>query len=244
VHPYGIADVAQLWDRSRWWVERDAVVGVMDLPGSAAPVLYAVSTATAPTLSLLRSLAPELPDRMTATGPRGLAAALADVYDARFSTPYWKLHLAEARRLPPADPRTEVLGSADLPALLELFSTDPVAGDFFHPGLLGTGLYLGRRDGGALVSVAGLHVIDEANRVAAIGNVATHPAHRRRGHARAVVATLCHRLLERVDVVGLNVREVNVAARDLYLGMGFRLALPYEEAELVRRNGGASAIME
>jgi ribosomal protein S18 acetylase RimI-like enzyme len=243
-HPYGIADVAQLWERSRWWRAGDAVVGLMDLPGSDVPVLYAVSAdAAEATLDLLRELEPQLPSAVMATGPVGLAAALAPDFAATFARAYVKLHLADAERLPPPDPLTRVLTRRDLPALEALYATDPVAGDFFHAALLDTGLYLGRWDGAELVATSGIHVLDEQHGVAAIGNVATHPAHRRRGLGRAVTATLCHHLLRRVPVVGLNVRQENVAARRLYLGMGFRIVLPYEEAKLIRRNGAASAMM-
>jgi ribosomal protein S18 acetylase RimI-like enzyme len=245
VHPYGIADVAQLWARSRWWRAGDAVVGLMDLPGSAVPVLYAVSAGAADaTLALLRDLQPHLPSPLMATGPVGMAAALAPAFAPTFARAYVKLHLADAAHLPPSDPETRVLTRRDLPALEALYATDPVAGDFFHAALLDTGLYLGRWHDALLVATAGIHVLDEQHGVAAIGNVATHPAHRRRGLGRAVTATLCHHLLRRVPVVGLNVRQENVAARRLYLGMGFRTVLPYEEAQLIRRNGAASAMME
>lgn len=236
VHPYGIADVAQFWDRSTWWLEGEAAVGVMDLPGSAVPVLYAISAgADAETLDLLAALSPRLPAHFVITGPRGLTERLAERYAPRWSTPYHKMWLADAGRLPPAAADVGVLGPADVPDLEALFARDPDAGDFFHAGLLASGHYAGRRVGGALVAAAGVHVVDAEHGVAAMANVATHPDHRRRGHARAVVATLCHRLLQSVDVVGLNVRDRNDGARALYGSLGFELLIPYEEAELVAR---------
>ncbi len=236
VHPYGIADVVQLWDRSRWWVVAEAVVGVMDLPGSPVPVLYAVSaTAAEATLRLVQRLEPQLPDHIVATAPSGFAAALAGGYDARWARPYVKMHLADPGALPPSASDVVALGRDDLPALERLFATDPIAGDFFHPALLDTGLYFGRWDGDELVAAGGVHVIEPRHKVAAVGNVTTHPAHRRRGLATAVMATLCHALLERVATVGLNVRRDNTAAQALYRSLGFATILPYEEAEIVRR---------
>lgn len=236
VHPYGIADVVQLWGRSTWWVRGGAVAGVLDLPGASEPVLYAVTAEDPPeTLALLADLAPLLPPAMTATGPRGMAAALGARYRGSQVAAYRKLQLVDPRRLPPPDPRVRVLGREDLTALSDLFATDPDAGAFFHAGLLDTGLYLGVDAPGparGIVACAGVHVVEPVHGVAALGNVVTHPRHRRRGLARAVTGALCSRLLEVVDVVGLNVRERSPQARALYEGLGFATVAPYEEARL------------
>jgi ribosomal protein S18 acetylase RimI-like enzyme len=243
VHPYGLADVEQLWDLSRWWVDGQSAVGVMDLPGSPVPVLYAVSARDANgTLELLAQLdaAGQLPPRFVVTGPRGLTQHLTrdGRRRARWSKRYDKLALDDDRQLEPADPDVVTVDRSQLEALHALYATDPAAGDFFHTGLLATGgyvaLYAEPPCGGAMVATAGIHVIDRVNRVAAIGNVATHPDHRGRGLGRRVTATLCHRLLAEVDVVGLNVTLGNVAARRLYERLGFHDVLPYEEAELER----------
>jgi ribosomal protein S18 acetylase RimI-like enzyme len=235
VHPYGIADVAQLWSASRWWRRGDAVVGLMDLPGSPLPVVYAVAAdRPAETLGLLARLDPLFPPGFVITGPDGLTAHLAPARAARWSRRYVKMSLRRPQALPAWDPSVTVLGRDDLSALLALYATDPAAGDFFHPGLLDTGAYLGIHDGDRLVAAAGVHVLDGDLGVAAIGNVATAPTHRRRGLGRRVVAALCHRLRADVEVVGLNVAEDNAAARRLYRDLGFDPLVRYEEAELVR----------
>lgn len=236
VHPYGIADVEQLWAASRWWRDGRAVVGLLELAGSALPVLYAVTARAGPaTTNLVARLVPVLPDRYVATGPLGLSHALRSAYRAAWSAPHLKMHLADVSRLPSLAPEVVVLGPGDLPALRRLYDSDPRAGDFFHPGLLRSGHYLGRWEDGALVATAGIHVIERRHGVAAIGNVATHPAYRRRGFAREVLATLCHRLRAEAPVVGLNVGEDNTAARRLYETLGFAPLITYEEAQLIRR---------
>lgn len=236
VHPYGIADVEQLWGSSRWWRRGPAVVGLLLLEGTH--VVYAIADdppAQAATLELLVDLAGALPDRFTITGPTGLAEALSRVgYAAAWSDAYDKLHLPADAPLPPQPEGVVRLARADLPDVEEVFATDPDAGDFFHPGLLDTGHYLGRRVGGRLVAVAGVHVVDPVNGVAAIGNVATDPRHRRQGHGRAVVSALLHDLRPRVDVVGLNVRHRTAPARAMYAALGFVHAVTYEEAHLHR----------
>lgn len=236
VHPYGIADVVQFPDGAAWWREGEAVVGVVPVPGSPVPVVYAVAhdrPTDAATLDLLDTLGAELPERFVVHGPRGLDERLSGRYRTLWRNDYVKLALEDATALPVRDPRVRVLDRADLRALHDLYATDEHAGDFFHAGLLDTGAYVGV-DGeeGRLDAAAGIHVIDREHGVVALANVATRPERRRRGLGRAVVATLVHRLREQVDVVGLNVRDENVAARRLYEALGFRQVTEYAEAEL------------
>ena len=72
---------------------------------------------------------------------------------------------------------------------------------------------------GTLVAYAGMvSVLDEGE----IVNVATHPAYRRRGYARAVLDAILILARERgVERLALEVRESNVAARTLYESLGF-----------------------
>jgi predicted GNAT family acetyltransferase len=79
------------------------------------------------------------------------------------------------------------------------------------------------------LSVAGVHVYSEPYRVAALGNVATHTAHRGQGLATTAVAALCRNLLGTVDHVGLNVAADNTAAIRCYQRLGFRIIATYEE---------------
>jgi ribosomal protein S18 acetylase RimI-like enzyme len=234
-HPYGIADLEQLWDVSRWWRRADAVVGLVELPGSALPVGYAIAPrASGATLALLEDLAGRslLPARFVITGPPGLARRLAPWYRAERTSPYRKLALPTSAPPIPADPAARRLGPDDLTALDRLFATDPAAGDFFHPGLLDTGCYLGIEVAGELAAAAGVHVLDTVNGVAAIGNVVTAPMHRGRGLGRRVTGAVCHELRTRVATIGLNVAPDNHAARRVYARLGFVEVLRFEEAEL------------
>lgn len=240
VHPYGIADVEQLWDTSTWWRRADAVVGLLELDGGA--VVYSIaadSGLSTMTLDLLADLATVLPDDFVITGPSGLTAVLeAQGWTPRWSDAYDKLHLPADVRVPAPPTDLVVLGPRDLDRVTALFATDPEAGDFFHSGLLEGGHYVGRLVGVELAAVAGIHVVDPVNGVAAIGNVATHPDHRGRGHGRAVMTTVICRLRAEVDVIGLNVRHRTTPARRLYASLGFVHALTYEEAEVTRGRPG------
>jgi ribosomal protein S18 acetylase RimI-like enzyme len=207
---------------------------VLDL-GSGEPVLYAIAhdaPSDAATLDLLEHLTPELPDHFVITGPIGLSRRLAASHTADWVIPHVKMHLPDRASLPDADDAIESLDRAAEAEVVELRTHGGDASAFFVPELLDTGWYLGLRTDGDLAAVAGVHVISERYGVAAIGNVLTHPAHRRRGLARALVATLAHRLLAAVPTVGLNVGVDNTAARALYDDLGFVPSITYEEAEL------------
>jgi GNAT superfamily N-acetyltransferase len=237
VHPYGLADLEEpYWSRSTWYRSGDAVVAVLDL-GSEEPVLYAIAAdpeGEAATLDLLEGLAPDLPDHFVVTGPLGLAERLAPSFTADWVIPHVKMHLPDVERLPPPDDRVEWLDRSAEPHVVELRSHGDDASAFFVPALLDTGWYTGIRDGDGLAAVAGVHVFSERYGVAALGNVLTHPRHRRRGLARALVATVSRRLLDAVPTVGLNVGTANTAARALYEDLGFVPVVTYEEAEIRR----------
>lgn len=101
--------------------------------------------------------------------------------------------------------------------------------------MLLTGQYFGVRHHGRLVSIAGVHVYSASYRVAALGNITTHPDERGKGFARAVTARLCQHLAESVDFIGLNVKSDNQPALALYQTLGFRISAEYGEFSLQKR---------
>ena len=77
---------------------------------------------------------------------------------------------------------------------------------------------------------AGTHVIGSEAGVAAIGNVFTHPAHRRRGFGGRVSGAVVQELLRReIPTIVLNVAMDNDAALGLYRGLGFMPFCGYYE---------------
>ena len=88
--------------------------------------------------------------------------------------------------------------------------------------MLATGRYVGVRDDGRLVCVAGVHVHSPTWGVAALGNVATLPELRGQGLARGACAALCLLLLaDGIETIALNVRADNTAAVASYARLGF-----------------------
>lgn len=104
------------------------------------------------------------------------------------------------------------LGHRDTAQIMALYGHYP--DNFFEPYQLETGLYFGIHDGtaGPLVSIGGIHLVSEANDVAVIGNIVTHPEFRDRGLARRVIRRLLGEVFERVSLVALNVDVGDVAS--------------------------------
>ena len=85
-----------------------------------------------------------------------------------------------------------------------------------------------------LVAVAGVHVFSRRYRVAALGNIATHPSVRRQGLALAATEAACQALHPHVDALGLNCKADNLAAIGCYERLGFERRWPYSEGIATR----------
>jgi predicted GNAT family acetyltransferase len=120
------------------------------------------------------------------------------------------------------------LTNDDLNQMLQLYE-EAYPGNWFDPRMLQTRQYFGIKIANRLISVAGIHVHSETYRVAALGNIVTHPDYRGRGFAQSVTARLCRSLLENVDHIGLNVKANNTVAIGLYEKLGFEILAPYYE---------------
>ncbi|MGK0357953.1 MAG: cyclic pyranopterin phosphate synthase [Bradymonadia bacterium] len=120
------------------------------------------------------------------------------------------------------------IGHRDTGALMALYTHYP--DNFFDPAQLDTGLYCGIWEDETLVSVAGLHVLSEANDIATIGNIVTHTDYRGQGMASRCVKALLDRLFTRVGHVALNVSANNSPAIRCYEKFGFEEQHRFVEA--------------
>jgi RimJ/RimL family protein N-acetyltransferase len=231
-HAYELGDLDDFfWPYTSWYRQGDAVALLYH--GLAVPTLIALDPPEE-TAALLTGLLPVLPRRFYAHLSPGSDGALAEAFDAEPYGRHLKMALTDARRLAATEPAGEVLGPADLPDLVRLYA-EAYPGNWFDRRMLETGHYIGVRRDGRVLAVAGVHVWSPVYRVAALGNVTTHPDVRRRGLATAAVAALCRRLLETVDVVTLNVKADNAAAAAVYGRLGFTPASEYDEFEFTAR---------
>ncbi|WBB68702.1 GNAT family N-acetyltransferase [Micromonospora sp. WMMD812] len=235
LHAYQLGDLDDFfWPYTSWFRRGDQVALLYH--GADPPTLlaFAAPPDVADLAALLVDLAPLLPARLYAHLSPGLDAALAPWFRLDGGHAHRKMALTDPARLAGVAPVGVPLGAADLPQLHTLYA-EAYPGNWFDPRMLDTGQYVGVRAGDALVAVAGVHVWSPAYRVAALGNVTTHPAARGRGLAAGVVAALCGRLRDSVDHVTLNVRADNTAAVRLYERLGFTPVADYGEYALTAR---------
>jgi len=119
------------------------------------------------------------------------------------------------------------LDLSHLDALHQLYRLG--GGDAFAPYQLRDGVYYGVEADGHLVSAAGTHLVSPTFGVAGVGNIFTHPNHRRRGYGTACTSHVVEELLAQgLDVV-LNVNRENAEAIRIYERLGFRKHCQYIE---------------
>jgi ribosomal protein S18 acetylase RimI-like enzyme len=110
-------------------------------------------------------------------------------------------------------------------------------GDAFRQRSLELGVFYGMFDNEHLVSVAGTHIVSDAERVAALGNVMTHPDYRGRGLATTATCAVCEELLDRgIELIGLSVSRSNEAALRVYEKIGFKRRVPFYEGTAIRKS--------
>jgi ribosomal protein S18 acetylase RimI-like enzyme len=110
------------------------------------------------------------------------------------------------------------LGLSDSPEMLELTAMT-------KPGPFGTrthelGTYLGIRDGGKLVAMAGERL--KVPGYTEVSAVCTHPDYTGKGYAAILMSEVMRRIRERGETPFLHVRQDNTRAVALYERLGFR----------------------
>jgi ribosomal protein S18 acetylase RimI-like enzyme len=141
-------------------------------------------------------------------------------------THHWKLELEgpitqmvyEGDRLPESGFEMVRLTQADVPEILSLVKlTQPGP---FEVHTLALGMYVGIRQEGKLVAMAGerLHLTGYTE----ISAVCTHPDFRGRGYANALIRTVINHILARGETPFLHAWAGNDSAIRVYERMGFR----------------------
>lgn len=201
------------------------------------PVLHALTTGDPGRMHrLLDEAAALLPDRVYAHLSHGLLdPPPAGYHITEPPVSHRKMALLHRGEVAPhATGSFELLGPEDRDELEELYAA-AYPGTWFQPRMLETGRYLGRRSQGRLVAVAGVHLFSPSYRVAALGNVATLPDARGRGHASALCAHLCLLLArDGIETIALNVAADNAAALAVYESLGFEDVGGFDEVTLGR----------
>lgn len=228
------------WPNTTWYglIEGDQLQAVALLySGLSSPAFLCTQNErnVSQQRQLLESLLPLLPNRFDSF----LGCDLDDILSRQYEIDSHGLHrrmgLIIPNHLPQQnDPRVALLSKADLPEVSALFD-EGYPGNWFEPKVLDTNQYVGLRVDGALVSVAGVHVYSPVYRVAALGNIVTHPDYRGKGYGRTITGQLCRRLLSTVDHIGLNVKADNNAALACYASLGFEIIDSYGQITAERK---------
>lgn len=239
LHLYSIGDLDEFfWPHTVWYTFADAGGNgplVLLYIGGQMPTVLALNDDTDALSELLSSVRDLLPVRFYAHLSPGVDQVLRDTHLMEDHGNHYKMALIEPYRVEQYEtPGTEALGLDDQEELLRFYESC-YPGNWFDPRMLETGQYVGIREEGELVSVAGIHVYSRDYGVAALGNIATRPSRRNRGLAKRVTARLCRMLIPEVAHIGLNVKADNTAAVSSYAGLGFAAVASYREFVVERR---------
>jgi ribosomal protein S18 acetylase RimI-like enzyme len=229
LHIYAIGDLDEFfWPFTRWFgweVEGELQALFLLYTGDpSAPTLLALEERNpAAARSLLRQVTRVVQTPLQIHFSVHLQDLITSFLEITEPVPIVKMGAAagDVKGGPTGLPSPVHLGPTDEPEILEFYEA-AYPDNWFDPRMLATGYYLGVRVEGRLASVAGIHVYSPQYRVAALGNIATHPEYRGRGFAGHLTSQLSRRLSRTVDYIGLNVREDNPTARRCYQRLGFR----------------------
>lgn len=224
---YAIGDLGPSFAPHCEWLTQDGELALI-LRAFDVPVLWAMGAGFA---GALERLAEE--PRVSLTIRQEAEPELAGHFDTSSLRLMWRMHLRSFQPAPTTG--TVRLGTDDLAAIQKLYTGDE-APDFFYPGMLAEGIFHGIREGPELAAVAGTHLVEWTEGVAAIGNVFTRPDRRGRGLASAVTSAVVSEALARgIRLAVLNVRDGNAAAMRVYERLGFAVHCPFLEGVVSRK---------
>lgn len=240
LHVYSLGDLDDFfWPQTTWygWQRNDALQNiVLVYAGPGLPTVVGIAEQPQIMSERIREVIPLLPRCFYAHLSPGVEDIFAGTHQLESHGPHHKMALRDASRLAGVECSGVVrLGQADLDELVRLYE-ESYPGNWFNPRMLKTDQYFGLRVDRRLVSVAGVHVYSPQYRVAAVGNIVTHPAHRNQGYGTLVTARLCQSLLEKVEHIGLNVKTDNEAALTCYRKLGFEVIAPYGEFTIEKKS--------
>ncbi len=229
---YAIGDLDDFfWPYTSWyaWYENNEIQAIALLYSRRKlPTLLALSEESE-TKQLLHDIARLLPQKFHAHLRSGVDDVLKNKYNIKSHGQYSKMALKNKSLLLDVDCSKAVrLKNGDLDEILEFYE-QAYPDNWFDSEMLRTRQYFGIRKEKKLVSVAGIHVYSERYKVAALGNIVTHPDYRGNGFGKAVTAKLCRVLSEKVDHIGLNVKSDNEIAISMYESLGFEMVDSYCE---------------
>lgn len=237
---YALADLQPAFaDDCVWHIGKSAEgEGVILLYSGLEPtILFVMGPVSAVAAALAQA---NLPERIYLnTRPEHLSL-LTERYDLQGELhAMWRMVLVEAQAGKPALTDGLVrLGEQDVVRIQELYGHGgPFTPDMFSAYQLKDGCFFGIEAADqTLLAVGGTHIIDWQAGIAAVGNMYTHPAHRGKGYARAILNVLVQTLQQgKIVTIVLNVDQRNQGARAIYEKLGFQVYTSFLEGVGVRR---------
>lgn len=120
------------------------------------------------------------------------------------------------------------LNEGNLPEIIKLFEIG--GGTGFSPNQLPNGVFYGIYDNHKLVAMAGTHLVNIVQNIAAVGNVVTHPDYRGKGYATMTTRAVINELDKmRIRDIVLSVAQDNTTAISVYSKIGFEIHCPFIE---------------
>ncbi|HEX2787110.1 MAG TPA: GNAT family N-acetyltransferase [Ignavibacteria bacterium] len=233
---YQIGDLDDFFWKYTTWYGDDAQEPkniVLVYAGVTPPTMISLTDDVAGMTALLKNVKQSLPGKFFCH----LTPGLIDVFGKEAIIEDYGLHYKMTLRnlntgIKIVENKIRQLTIHDIEVIKHFYSFSYI-GNWFDKRMLETGIYYGYFEPGAneeeLIGIAGIHIYSPEYRVAAIGNVTTHPEHRGKGIATQVTYKLCTELLKKVDYIGLNVMPDNEAAIRSYKKIGFEVSAEYEE---------------
>ena len=203
--------------------------------GDGLPVLLALAKPGLINETLINQLVPLIPDQIYSHLSPGIEGIFARYYSITDHGLHYKMNQvnpSQVKKVNTAD--TRLITQDHLEEVQTLFS-DSYPGNAFDPRMVNTGQYYGIWNNKCLVCVGGVHVFSQKYKVAALGNITTHPEYRNQGLGRTITAKLCQSLSKKVDQIGLNVKADNEPGLHLYQSLGFQISSKYGEYSLKKR---------
>ena len=203
---YALADLQPEYAADCRWMTATTAAGdavAFIYRGFDPPVLFTLGQPQALAAILAEA---DLPDSIYLTIGEGHFPVVSSCYTVEEVRPMRRMVLADTQaavRSGAAGAAGQALAPTRLtgactPDVLQLLAQGgPFAPDAFSPLQIESGVFFGRYAGEELLAVGGTHIVDCTAGVAAIGNIYTHPAYRRRGYSAALLRAIVRELLER-----------------------------------------------
>ena len=208
------------------------------------PVLFMMGDQPALNALLMHGIGPE---KIFFSLPTDAEKSLRDLYRMDYFALMSRMRVASAiftpleksDNAPPLIPLTSEKDANDIGKLLRIAAEadgrdpDDIA---FAASMIKGGHYFGIREKETLIATAGTHIVAKTKSVAAIGNVVTHPDHRRKGLGTIVTEATTKSILDAgYRLVVLNVRQDNGPAIKIYKKLGYKKTNSFLEGTAYRR---------